>query len=371
MSEQFKSYIMTLLAFALFFGFLHLFTPPRWEVDFARLHIFLFNLCAGGTLILYFTRERGEVEPVTGIFSFLSILYAICAFLEMYLPAVILSFVLSLIVEYCRIRRFSLFPFGFFKKTEPVAEKFHQASLLCLSIGLAISGLVIINEEYLHLVSMKKLTLNTFFLGFSFPISLITMSVMFSMMHEEVKGFVRVLKNLGFWNVNLGVIIFFIFILFEMLTFQLVVTIILLLTVILIFSLFMQFGIRIQQKSFLVSGMVFLLVTAVTGIAYIVLEFFPVYYNSEVSRLMLKLHSFSSLYGWNLSGLVVIMRFSDFPLYLHSKYVILMHWIIVMLFAPLGYYYAPFAICAVFCYTVFLYVVLTTRKKAPPIIAGK
>jgi hypothetical protein len=178
---------------------------------------------------------------------------------------------------------------------------------------------VILNNEYLKILSFKKLKLDTFFLGFSFPLSLITMSVMFSFMKDDLKQVTRVLKNIGFWVINLGVITFFMFILFERLGLQLVITTVLFMTVIMIFYLFDTSALQMQQKSFLISGMIFLLLTAVTGIFYIILEFFPAYYTPDTSRLLLKIHSFASLYGWNLSGLSVICRYEDFPIRLHSK----------------------------------------------------
>ena len=39
---------------ALTCGFLHHLVPPE-RINFERLHIFLFNLCSGGTLLVYYT----------------------------------------------------------------------------------------------------------------------------------------------------------------------------------------------------------------------------------------------------------------------------------------------------------------------------
>jgi hypothetical protein len=119
---------------------------------------------------------------------------------------------------------------------------------------------------------------------------------------------------------------------------------------------------HIQQKNFLTSGMFFLLYTAITGITYIVVEFFPDYY-SHSSKLLLKLHSFASLYGWNLSGLAVIIRFEDFPIRLHSRHVILAHWIIVAFLAPMGYYVGALSFLAVGGYFLLLSVLFFTRTK--------
>ena len=221
-------------------------------------------------------------------------------------------------------------------------------------MGLVISGLVILNNEYLKWIRLEKLKLDTFFLGFSFPLSLITMSVIFSFMTAEACRVVHKLKNVGFWKVNLGVIIFFLFILFEKLIPQLVVTTVLFIAVMLIYFLYRNLGERVQQKHFLSSGMVFLLYTAVTGIIYIILEFDPAY-NSESSKYLLRVHSFASLYGWNLSGLAVICRKDEFPLSLHSGKVISIHWLTAALLAPLGTFYRPFAVCALLCYVFIIY----------------
>ncbi|MFZ5572983.1 MAG: hypothetical protein ACOZF0_21495 [Thermodesulfobacteriota bacterium] len=363
MSRQARFLFLLLMSMALFFGFLEHFTPGTFPFTFERLHIFLFNLCTGGTIVLYHTEGRAGFSGKVILFGVLATVYAVLAFFQIYAPAMAISLFLAAIVESVRIRRFSVFPKDFFRSSVPIAEKFNQASLLCLSIGLTISSMVILNNEYLHLpmFSFRKLTLNTFFLGFSFPVSLITFSVIFDLMKNETDGSYACLKEYGFWAVNLGVIIFFLFILFEMLIAQLFVTLILLGTVVMIFLLYIRLGIRAQQKNFLSSGIGFLLFTAVTGILYIVMEFFPEYYTTENSRFLLSLHSFASLYGWNLSGLAIICRFHDFPLKLHSRGIIIFHWIIVILLAPLGKYSLPFAVLAVISYIAMLFVIFFNK----------
>ena len=360
MNVKIKILFSILMITALVFGFIHVYFPAD-NYSFERLHIFLFNLCTGGTILLYYTQARVRVSKTVGFFFFGSLIYAFSAFLKLYPLTILVSVLLFVLVEKIRIEKFSLFPILFFRPKEPVSEKFHQASLLCLSCGLFMASLVILNNEYFKIVTMEKLTLNTFFLGFSFPLSLITMSVMFSLMKEDVGALVSYLKNLGFWNVNLGVIIFFLFILFEMLIPQIVVTAILFFSVVMIFLLFRNLGIRVQQKYFLTSGIVFLLYTAVTGILSIVLEFNPVY-THEKMKVLLRMHSFASLYGWNLSGLAVICRKDEFPLVLHSTPIIVLHWITAILLAPLGTYYRPFAILALMGYGVILYFIMFSQK---------
>jgi len=355
--NRLKVVLVVLMPLALSFGFLHIFVPENWGLNFERLHIFLFNLCSGGTVIICFTEEKSDLTAQSTLFLLLSIFYAIMAFLKFYPFAIVISFILAVIVEQIRIKHFSFFPKDFFKGNVPASEKFHQASLLCLSMGLVISAMVIINNEYLKIVYMEKLKLDTFFLGFSFPVSLITMSVIFELIQNRTDRVIRYLKNFGFWSVNLGVIIFFGFIIFEKLIFQVFITLVLFATVLMIFYLFYQYSEKIDQKLFLTSGMGFLLVAAVTGIMYIVFPISPDY-RSEDYRWLLKLHSFVSLYGWNFCGLIVICRYEDFPLSLHSGKVILLHWITVVLFAPLGNYYQVPAIATVLLYTSLLWVIL-------------
>jgi len=368
MSPQFRFLLLMLMSVALFFGFLNLFTPETIDYNLDRLHIFLFNLCSGGSIILYFTEGRQKVSPKIIVFLVMAIIYAIFAFFQIYIPVLIITIVLVAIVESCRVKKFSFFPFDFFKSGVPVSAKFHQASLLCLSMGLMISGLVILNNEYFFILNnFPKLQLDTFFLGFSFPLSLITMSLLFSLMKNNGKPILW-MKNIGFWFVNLGVIIFFLFIIFEKLIPQVFVTSILFGTVIMIMFLLIKLGEDLQQKAFLISGMGFLLYTAITGILYIVYEMSPDYV-SENYKWLMRMHSFASLYGWNLCGLAIICRFDAFPLKLHSYTLIGFHWITVIFLAPMGTYYKFFACSASVCFIVILYAVMFTKGTADKIVS--
>jgi hypothetical protein len=356
MSFQLRILVFVLLLAALFFGFLHLFFDAD-PYNFERLHVFLFNLCCGGTVILYFTGGHRTLTPIILLFLVLSICYAILAFFMIYIPAIIIALVLAAIVEWHRITRFALFPWGFFQKTELVSHKFHQAALLCLSIGLVFSAAVILNNEYLHLISLPKLRLDVFFLGFSFPVSLITLSLIFSFLDKSPETLTRLLTEGIFWAINLGVIVFFVFILAEWLPSQVAATIILFIAVVLTLYLYGRFGENLQQKNFLTSGVCFLLVSAITGIAYIITEFSPVY-NPDQYHWLIKLHAFASLYGWNLCGLTVICRYHDFPIKLHSFRIVLLHWIVALVLAPLGVYFPLPAILALAGYALLLYVIL-------------
>ena len=360
MSKTLKMFFSFMMITALCFGFADIYFPLE-TLDFERLHIFLFNLCSGGTIILLFSENRGRLSIRTGSFLVLSLVYALSAFLELYPVTILLSLVLAGIVESIRVESFSLFPMNFFSMTETVSAKFHQASLLCLSIGLVFSSLVIINNEYLHLVHMEKLVLNTFFLGFSFPLSLITLSVIFSMIRQNGDSVVGILSMACFWVINLGVITFFIFILLERFYPQLAVTLALFVAVVTVLILYGRLGQRLQQKQFLSSGIGFLLITAVSGIAYILLQMAPGY-DSEQSKWLLRLHTYASLYGWNLCGLAVICRYQDFPISLHSGVVISIHWLTALVLAPLGTFFPVAAILAVAGYLFIVYTLFFSRN---------
>lgn len=109
MSVSFRVFLFVLMSLALFFGFLHLFVPDGKTYNFERLHIFLFNLCSGGTILLYFTEGKKRPSEKTVIFSVLAISYAVCAFLKIYVPAILIALLLSLIVEMVRIESFQSF----------------------------------------------------------------------------------------------------------------------------------------------------------------------------------------------------------------------------------------------------------------------
>ncbi len=365
MTLTLRKILMILMSTALGFGFMHHLVPGASLYNFERLHIFLFNLCSGGTILLHYSQPGRKANRLTAAFLLLSLAFALCAFFDRYLASVILALALAALVETVRIRRFSLLPAGIFRATEPVFLKFHQAALLCLSSALVISALVMINNTWLHLVSFPMLKLDTFFLGFSFPLSLITMAVMFSFMRGDFSRRLRRLKNAEFWTVNLGVIIFFLFILYEKPAAQMVVTWILFAAVVLMYFLYHRLGKAVQQKRFLTSGMFFLWYTAITGIIYIVLHFVPDF-SPRHAKWLLRMHSFAALYGWNLSGLAVICRSHDFPIRLNDRLIIALHWLTAIVLAPLGTYWAPAAPAALAGYLVVLYMMLFSKAGRGP-----
>ena len=89
-------------------------------------------------------------------------------------------------------------------------------------------------------------------------------------------------------------------------------------------------------------------------VAYIYIYFFPQVIPFD-KQVILDYHRIVSLYGWNLSGLAVICRFNDFPISLHSGRTIFLHWLVVLVLAPLGNHSVVIAIFAVIAYALFLY----------------
>ncbi|THB81806.1 MAG: hypothetical protein D3926_00155 [Desulfobacteraceae bacterium] len=371
MNQHLKILFSIFMVAALIFGFLNIYFPLE-NYSFERLHIFLFNLCTGGTIILHFTRGDEKMSVLVQTFFICSLIYAVSAFLKQYEVTLLVSLPLFILVERVRVENFTLFPFDFFRKEVPVSEKFHQASLLCLSIGIVLAALVILNNEYFKWVQMEKIQLNTFFLGFSFPLSLISLSIVFVMLNKAEGSMNRMIKEICFWTINLGVIIFFLFILFEKFIPQIFVTSALTLAVVTVFVLYRRYGEIMQQKQFLSSGIGFLIATAITGIVYIIFQMSDGYDPSK-TKWLLHLHVFASLYGWNLCGLAVICRYRDFPIRLHSTTVIVIHWLTAIILAPLGVFYGFFAVLAVLGYTFITFTLFFSShsRRVAPRAAGQ
>jgi len=356
-SRPLRVVILALMVSAFMFGF----ADQLWNLNFERLHVFFFNLCAGGFIILYHTENSAKPSFRCYLFLGLSMLYALLAFLKIYPAAALISFSLGLLVEWVRIRSFSFLPRELFDLQVSVVDKFHHAAVLCLSLGLFIATFVLLNDTSLHWLPYKNLTLDVFFLGYSFPVSLITMSVMFSFIRRDLSKPLRYIKQSFFWTINLGVIIFFLFIVFEMRMAEFAIATLLFITVVLIFSFFLLLGINRQQKYFLMSGMSFLVFTGITGIFYIELYNFPEHY-LRWGRLLLNGHSYLSLYGWGLSGLLILIRWNDFPLRLNSWVIIFFHWLVIGVLAPLGKTNPLIAIAAIITYCLFLHLFFQETK---------
>lgn len=349
----------------MFMGLLKSICPSCPDWNFERLHVFLLNLCTGGSVILYFTEGRARVTPPVALFFSGSVAYAVCAFLEFYTAAVVIAILLAAVVERVRVKRFSFFPSEFFSMRSSTAAKFHQAALLCLSIGLLVSAFVIVNSEFLHLVPYPRLRLDVFFLGFSFPVSLVTLSMMFILIQENGGEGARRFGFSIFWGVNAGVLVFFGFILVEAVIAQLFISIFLFATVIVMFFLFLARSRDGQKRTILASGMAFILLTGVTGVGYVALKMLGYDPHSWQPASLLSLHSFISLYGWNLCGLLLIVRAGEFPLGIDMRSFLVQHWIVVLVLAPCGRYNAACAAVAALGFAALLYQYLFTPGSTP------
>ncbi len=333
---------------AFIFGYLDFVLPMNFE----RLHIFLFNLTSGGFIILYLTGGKAFPSVRIVLFYIISITFALFAFFKFYIPAAICGLILAVLVETYRREKFSFFPAIFFKVKSSTSEKFHHASLLCLVIALLMSSFVIINEIYFKFFYFEKLTLDVFFLGFSFPVSLITFSIIFGIIEERGVKWLAASEHAFFWLICGGVIIFFIFIIMKSFAGEVFISFTLFFTVVMIFIIFFRYGRKMQQKYFLVSGIYFLMATAVTGILYILLKHFS--YDEFYGKLILRMHAFYSLYGWNLTGMMVITRWEGFPIALNTKKAIYFHWGVILVLAPLAKFFPILAIPAIAAYLGFL-----------------
>jgi len=191
---------------------------------------------------------------------------------------------------------------------------------------------------------------------------------MFSFMQQRKTDKTNLSGQYSFWAINLGVIIFFVFILFDLALPQVFISSALFFSVILIFVLFYKQALKKQQKAFLSSGMFFLMITAISGILYIYYKYY-MEYDYEIGRIIIRAHAFTALYGWNLSGLAIICRYYDFPIRLHSRRVIVLHWITVLILAPVGYHFLPIAILATVFYCIILYYVLLSDGEASKALA--
>jgi len=95
MDRRLKLFFSTIMIIALCFGYAAVYFPLE-QYDFERLHIFLFNLCTGGTIILYFTEGTGKLSIRTGSFLVLSLFYALFAFLKIYPMTIFISIALGI-----------------------------------------------------------------------------------------------------------------------------------------------------------------------------------------------------------------------------------------------------------------------------------
>jgi hypothetical protein len=70
--------LMGLMVATLLFGFLNLFIRRATLYNFERLHIFLFNLCSGGAILIYYTESQKVLSTKGRLFLILAVIYAVC-----------------------------------------------------------------------------------------------------------------------------------------------------------------------------------------------------------------------------------------------------------------------------------------------------
>ncbi len=83
MTIRLKALFSSLMILALGLGYTDIYFPVN-GLSFERLHIFLFNLCSGGTILLYYTERQTEVSGRVKLFFVLSLVYAFSAFFKLY-----------------------------------------------------------------------------------------------------------------------------------------------------------------------------------------------------------------------------------------------------------------------------------------------
>ena len=98
MSSRAKILLGVVMTLSLLFGFLHEIWPDA-ALSFKRLHIFGFNLLTGGSLILYHIVGKGVFTPRLMAYFAFALLYALFAAAGWYIPALLLSIPLFLLVE--------------------------------------------------------------------------------------------------------------------------------------------------------------------------------------------------------------------------------------------------------------------------------
>jgi hypothetical protein len=340
-------------------------TPRPESYQFQRLHVFLFNLVSGGTVLLYFTQGQQKLSRRLQVYVVASLVFSLTAFFNLYLIAIGLAIILAVLVESIRVERFSFLPFDFFSSSQPVTHKFHHAAVLCLSLGLLISASVMLENNYLHLFPSLHIVLDDFFLGFSFPLSLMAFSIMFSLAADDPHRWVAIIRQSSFWIVTVGVIVFFVFIIAGILPLEILFAVVLLIDVLLIFYLF-KLDIKSlgEPEEFLISGMLFLVLTGVTGLVLVVWSAFKL--SDKGWELLLQTHAYLSLYGWNLTGMTVAIHYREFPLRLHSLEAILLHWFTVALLAPAGTRYPALALVAIPTFALLIGLMLFSPGETKP-----
>lgn len=324
------------------------------ETPIKIFHIFFFNLVSGGLVILYMSEnKRITFALITYILS--SVLFILFIWYKLFYIAFIFPLIMAVVTEKIRYRLFSFFPLGFFMKDINVMAKFHHAALLCLSITHILMSVTLLNNHYFSWWYLLKLNIDIFYLAYSFPVSLTIISYIMAYIYSEKNASLNNIKNLVFWILNLGVIILFFGILLENVTIEIFISLVLTLGVAGLFYIFWVYFPFGSSKIILISGLFFLFVTAISGIFYAVLDAYPQY--SYIKKYLLKLHAIFSLFGWNLNGLIVVLKTRYEPS--NNRYnpvitFVALHWIsLIVTIAGLHSFWITFSGIALFIMTLF------------------
>jgi len=338
-------------------GFLKAVMGPDIQLDVGALNIFLFNLATGGTLILTRFAGKSSFTALTVAYYLGALVFAVAASIHLPAACIVSAIFLAVIVEYVRWTQFGWFP-EFFQAVS-VSRKFQQAALLCLSSGLFICAATMLNNSYLGLVHLEKLDLHVFFLGFSFPISLSTFSLLFERVEAGSGPPVRRQSEFCFWALNLGVIVFFLFIVSECYPGQILMSLTLFTTIMVALSLHLKYTPRNQEATLLTSALAFSIVGSLSGIAYVLLLWTSENYTPGI---VLSMHAAAAVFGWNMVWLMLTARKGQYPLAFNTKVLLGIHWTLVVLI-PFARESVVAAVPAALCLLVFLGMALFSSSK--------
>jgi len=356
LSKSIRILVFMTVTVAVSSGFLSAVLGEDSTLNTTALHVFLFNLAAGGLLILTLFLGRTRLGPLVIVYFLGALAFAVGACFNLHVVCVASALLLAVVVEYVRWRQFGWFP-DFFRSV-PVSRKFRQAALLCLSSGLVICAATLLNNAYLGVIHLEKLTLHVFFLGFSFPISLSAFSLLFERIESADDRPGRGGAEFCFWALNLGVIVFFVFIISEFYPGQLLMSLTLFSTVMVALRAHLKHTPRNQESALLTSALVFLTVGSLTGIAYVILLWTNPNYQQGI---MLSFHSAAAVFGWNMTWIVLIARKGEYPLRFNASLLIISHWLFVFL-VPFARNSPLIGIPTVLCLTAFLAMALFGRS---------
>ncbi len=357
MSKSIRILVLATITASLSTGFLNALVGEDSQLNFPALNIFLFNLATGGTLILTRFSGKTKLTALTAAYYLGALAFAAAACINLPALSIVSALLLSMMVEYVRWQHFGWFP-EFFKAV-PVSRKFKQAALLCLSTGLAICAATMLNNAYLGLLHLEKLDLHVFFLGFSFPISLSTFSLIFERIESGGNPQGRRQAEFCFWALNLGVIVFFLFIISEIYAGQILMSLTLFAAVMITLRLHLKYSPQNQEAALLTSALSFLIVGSLSGVAYIILLWTTPDYESGI---IMSLHSAAAVFGWNMVWLMLTARKGHYPLSFNTKTLILIHWILVALI-PFARESPLAAIPAMLCLLAFLTMALLSPSQ--------